>query len=52
MTPAFAVQGWCPGALRPMESGDGLVVRQSVTAMPSFSTVLAAVAPGSFRNSS
>lgn len=27
MTPAFAVQGWCPGALRPMESGDGLVVR-------------------------
>jgi precorrin-3B synthase len=23
----FAVQGWCPGALRPMMSGDGLVVR-------------------------
>lgn len=23
----FAVQGWCPGALRPMQSGDGLVVR-------------------------
>ncbi|MBU9698958.1 precorrin-3B synthase [Rhodobacteraceae bacterium HSP-20] len=23
----FAVQGWCPGALRPMLSGDGLVVR-------------------------
>ena len=22
-----AVKGWCPGALRPMESGDGLVVR-------------------------
>lgn len=21
------IQGWCPGALRPMESGDGLVVR-------------------------
>lgn len=21
------VQGWCPGALRPMESGDGWVVR-------------------------
>ena len=21
------VQGWCPGALRPMPSGDGLVVR-------------------------
>ncbi len=23
----FDVQGWCPGALRPMESGDGLIVR-------------------------
>lgn len=23
----FKVQGWCPGALRPMPSGDGLVVR-------------------------
>lgn len=23
----FVVQGWCPGALRPMMSGDGLVVR-------------------------
>lgn len=25
--PLPAVRGWCPGALRPMESGDGLVVR-------------------------
>ncbi len=25
--PSFQVQGWCPGALRPMLSGDGLVVR-------------------------
>ncbi len=24
---APAIRGWCPGALRPMESGDGLVVR-------------------------
>jgi len=24
---SFTVQGWCPGALRPMQSGDGLVVR-------------------------
>lgn len=24
---SFTVQGWCPGALRPMASGDGLVVR-------------------------
>ena len=24
---ASVVKGWCPGALRPMQSGDGLVVR-------------------------
>ncbi|HLZ06011.1 MAG TPA: precorrin-3B synthase [Bradyrhizobium sp.] len=24
---AFAIKGWCPSALRPMPSGDGLVVR-------------------------
>ena len=24
---AFAVKGWCPGALRPMPTGDGLIVR-------------------------
>lgn len=24
---SVAVKGWCPGALRPMESGDGLLVR-------------------------
>jgi precorrin-3B synthase len=23
----FEVKGWCPGALRPMQSGDGLIVR-------------------------
>jgi len=23
----FEIKGWCPGALRPMQSGDGLVVR-------------------------
>ncbi|PTX42802.1 precorrin-3B synthase [Gemmobacter caeni] len=27
MTAAPLIQGWCPGALRPMASGDGLVVR-------------------------
>jgi hypothetical protein len=27
--PNFEVKGWCPGALRPMESGDGLIVRLS-----------------------
>ena len=25
------VKGWCPGALRPMESGDGLLVRLRIT---------------------
>jgi precorrin-3B synthase len=25
------VKGWCPGALRPMESGDGLIVRLKIT---------------------
>jgi precorrin-3B synthase len=24
---AVAIKGWCPGALRPMQSGDGLVIR-------------------------
>ena len=27
MSSAPKVYGWCPGALRPMMSGDGLVVR-------------------------
>ena len=34
---AFEVKGWCPGALRPMQSGDGLIVRirpQSATFSP------------------
>jgi precorrin-3B synthase len=30
MTEAPARKGWCPGALRPMESGDGLIVRVRV----------------------
>ena len=28
---APAIKGWCPGALRPMESGDGLIVRLKLT---------------------
>jgi precorrin-3B synthase len=28
---APAPKGWCPGALRPMESGDGLIVRMKLT---------------------
>lgn len=27
MSAAFEIKGWCPGALRPMQSGDGLIVR-------------------------
>jgi precorrin-3B synthase len=27
LTAPFEVKGWCPGALRPMESGDGLIAR-------------------------
>ena len=41
---AFEVKGWCPGALRPMQSGDGLIVRirpQSATFSPRDLGVLA-----------
>jgi precorrin-3B synthase len=41
---AFEVKGWCPGALRPMQSGDGLIVRirpQSATFSPREFGVLA-----------
>jgi precorrin-3B synthase len=41
---AFEVKGWCPGALRPMQSGDGLIVRvrpQSATFSPGELGVLA-----------
>jgi precorrin-3B synthase len=41
---AFEVKGWCPGALRPMQSGDGLIVRirpQSATFSPDQLGVLA-----------
>ncbi|MCX8502423.1 MAG: precorrin-3B synthase [Beijerinckiaceae bacterium] len=31
MTVEALVKGWCPGALRPMESGDGLLVRIRIT---------------------
>ncbi|WP_442756629.1 precorrin-3B synthase [Methylocystis sp. JAN1] len=27
MSPAFEIKGWCPSAHRPMESGDGLLIR-------------------------
>ena len=44
---AFEVKGWCPGALRPMQSGDGLIVRvrpQSATLRPHELGVLAGAA--------
>ena len=28
------IKGWCPGALRPMESGDGLVLRIAHDVVP------------------
>jgi precorrin-3B synthase len=31
MMASTLVKGWCPGALRPMESGDGLLVRLRIT---------------------
>jgi precorrin-3B synthase len=31
MKPTTVIKGWCPGALRPMESGDGLIVRLKIT---------------------
>jgi precorrin-3B synthase len=41
---AYDVKGWCPGALRPMQSGDGLIVRirpRSATFSPEQLTALA-----------
>jgi precorrin-3B synthase len=31
MTDVARIRGWCPGALRPMQSGDGLIVRLRIT---------------------
>ncbi len=30
MSPKYEIKGWCPTALRPMESGDGLLIRPKV----------------------
>jgi precorrin-3B synthase len=32
LNPDVMIKGWCPGALRPMESGDGLIVRLRISA--------------------
>lgn len=44
-----AVRGWCPGALRPMESGDGLIVRLRPRAGAFGCTELMAIADLSIR---
>lgn len=43
------VKGWCPGALRPMESGDGLIVRMRLTGGIVPAGTLAAIADLSTR---
>ena len=40
----FAVKGWCPGALRPMQSGDGLLVRVRPRCASLPTSTLAAIA--------
>ena len=52
MTPRPAAKGWCPGAYRPMESGDGLIVRvrpllARLTAEQALGLCAAALAHGS-----
>ena len=48
--PDFKVQGWCPGALRPMESGDGLVVRIRPRAARFTAHQLAGIAEAALRH--
>jgi precorrin-3B synthase len=52
MTPRPATKGWCPGAYRPMASGDGLIVRvrpllARLTAKQALGLCAAALAHGS-----
>lgn len=42
--PAHLIKGWCPGALRPMRSGDGLIVRIKPRAGAFSISALAAIA--------
>jgi precorrin-3B synthase len=44
MSPAFEIKGWCPSAHRPMESGDGLLIRAKSKQSALTSTQLRAVA--------
>ncbi|MCC2113429.1 MAG: precorrin-3B synthase, partial [Hyphomicrobiales bacterium] len=52
MTLASLRKGWCPGALRPMASGDGLVVRVRAHAgrLPLQSVIAIAEAAEAFGN--
>ncbi|WP_424363056.1 precorrin-3B synthase [Methylocystis parvus] len=44
MSPAFEIKGWCPSAHRPMESGDGLLIRAKSKQQALTSAQLRAVA--------
>ncbi len=46
MSSPFEIKGWCPGALRPMESGDGFVVRVRPHAGTLTAAEAAAIATG------
>jgi len=46
MSERHSVRGWCPGALRPMASGDGLIVRVRPRAGAFSIAAIAAVAEG------
>ncbi|RUP09437.1 precorrin-3B synthase [Hyphomicrobium sp.] len=47
--PAHLIKGWCPGALRPMRSGDGLIVRIKPRAGAFSISALAAIADAAAR---
>ncbi len=47
--PAHLIKGWCPGALRPMRSGDGLLVRIKPRAGTFSISALAAIADAAAR---
>lgn len=47
--PAHLIKGWCPGALRPMRSGDGLIVRIKSRAGAFSISALAAIADAATR---
>jgi len=44
MSPTAEIKGWCPTAYRPMESGDGLLIRAKVIGARIDATQLSAIA--------